>query len=131
MRIKGFSMRPFLVNGRDVVELAPVDISRLRRGMVVLFRYDGRHILHRIRKIHGDKLIIKGDGNWRMTEVSKRSEVAAYVCSVERKGRRITFRSPRWRALSAWSLTLKLLRTCYFDLKKTVKKLIGWDKHRR
>ncbi len=124
LRVKGGSMRPFLRDGRDVAELAPVDKAALRRGMVVLFRQCDRHILHRIRHIDGDRLIIKGDGNYRITETATRGDVAACVESILRNGKRIRYRSMRWRLLSAYSLWLKFIRTTKYDMILWVKKIL-------
>lgn len=118
LKVKGFSMRPFLVEGRDAVELAPIEPALLRQGMVVLFRRRGRHILHRIRRIDGNTIIIKGDGNYRITETCTRRDITAYVESIERKGRTVGYGSVRWRWLTCQSLTLKLIRTLYRDLGK-------------
>lgn len=124
LRVKGHSMRPFLRNGRDLVELSPISAGALRRGMVVLFRHKGRHILHRIRRISGDRLTIKGDGNHRMTEYASREDVVAYVLAAERDGQRIDYGSPRWRQLSARSLSAKAVRTVWNDIKKIAKKIL-------
>ena len=52
IRMKGHSMRPLLRSERDQVVLTPcTDPARLRPGDVVLFRCEGRHILHRILRI--------------------------------------------------------------------------------
>lgn len=125
LRVKGGSMRPFLRDGRDVAELAPVDRAALRRGMVVLFRHQGHHILHRIRRIDGDRLTIKGDGNYRVTELSTRENVAAQVVSIMRDGREIRYRSLRWRLLTARSLWKKFLRTLRLDVVLGIKKILG------
>lgn len=52
IRMKGHSMRPLLRSERDQVVLTPcADPARLQPGDVVLFRCEGRHILHRILRI--------------------------------------------------------------------------------
>lgn len=117
LRIKGHSMKPFLRNERDIVHLSPASRANLRRGMVVLFRYRGRHILHRIRRIEGNKAEMKGDGNYRMGEYAPLTEVAAYVDTVERNGILIRYGSVRWKLLTAWSLWVKALRTLYHDIR--------------
>ena len=60
LRVKGYSMRPFLRNGTDCVNLSPIGLHRPERGMVVLFRYRGRHILHRICRIDAEEAGIEG-----------------------------------------------------------------------
>lgn len=117
LRVKGNSMKPFLRNERDIVHLSTVSRIGLRRGMVVLFRYSGRHILHRIRRIEGNKAEMKGDGNYRMVEYAPLTEIAAYVYAVERNGSLIRYGSVRWKVLTAWSLWVKALRTLYHDVR--------------
>ena len=74
LRVKGYSMRPFLRNGTDCVNLSPIGLHRPERGMVVLFRYRGRHILHRICRIDAEEAVIEGDGNyWSLAVKSART----------------------------------------------------------
>ncbi|MBR3682634.1 MAG: S24/S26 family peptidase [Tidjanibacter sp.] len=125
LRVKGFSMRPFLRNGRDVVVLAPVEEGvALRKGMVVLFRYRGRHVLHRVRRVDGGSLVIEGDGNYRTIEHATTADVVAWVSEVRLDGgpRGFAYGSCRWRGRSAVSLTIKALRTVAIDVKR---KIIG------
>ena len=46
--VRGNSMRPLLRNGRDIAVLKPCQGDECRPGDVVLFRYESRHVLHRI-----------------------------------------------------------------------------------
>lgn len=116
--VKGFSMRPFLRNGRDVVTISPVGSEGLKRGMVVLFRHAGHHILHRIRTIDGDRLTIEGDGNYRIAESATRGDVVGYVSSVRLEGGGVfAYRSCRWHRRTFRSLTRKWLRSVAIGLK--------------
>ena len=61
--VKGVSMLPFIRGGKDSVILEPVEnAGTLAAGDIVLFRFEGRYILHRIRKISGGTAEIRGDG---------------------------------------------------------------------
>ena len=120
LRVKGSSMRPLLRNERDVVVLAPRRPGQpLRCGEIVLFRYRGRHILHRIVRIDGERLTLAGDGNYRQKERIRPGDITAYVDSIERNGRHIDYGSVRWHLLTAWSLAVKSARTLYHDLRGT------------
>lgn len=125
MRVKGYSMRPFLRNERDKVHLSAIDTASLKRGMVVLFLYRNHHTLHRIRRIDGNRLLMKGDGNYRSAELVTRDAVAAYVKSVERSGREIKYGSLQWFLLSVYSIKIKILRTAYIDMVRFVKRILG------
>ena len=121
MTVKGFSMRPFLRNERDVVVLSPVGEKVLQRGMVVLFRYGGRHILHRIRKTDGERLLIEGDGNYRSVEVATKEDVVAYVSEVRlESGKKLQYNDLGWRKRTALSLARKRVRTLAVDVKHKI-----------
>ena len=121
MTVKGFSMRPFLRNERDVVVLSPVGEKVLQRGMVVLFRYGGRHILHRIRKTDGERLLIEGDGNYRSVEVATKEDVVAYVSEVRlENGKKLQYNDLGWRRRTALSLARKRVRTLAVDVKHKI-----------
>jgi signal peptidase I len=122
MTVKGFSMRPLLRNGRDVVTLSPVAEGDLREGMVVLFRHKGNYVLHRIRKIEGQRLTIEGDGNYRLREEAQRGDVVAMVSRVQKGRGGFRYGSFAWLARSAWSLAVKRLRTVAIDLKRMIKR---------
>lgn len=119
MTVKGFSMRPFLRNERDVVVLAPLAGRQLCVGMVVLFRYRGGYVLHRVRRIEGENLTIEGDGNYRIQEMATTKDVVAMVESVKLSGGRVFgYNTPRWRWRTGRSLIIKWLRTRAIGLKR-------------
>ena len=62
LRLRGFSMRPFLEDNRDKALLTKPIHSQ--EGDVVLAETGPRHyVLHRIVKIQGDNVTLRGDGN--------------------------------------------------------------------
>jgi phage repressor protein C with HTH and peptisase S24 domain len=88
--VKGRSMTPLLRNGRDVVVLSPADKMMLAVGQIVLFRYNDRHLLHRIIKIDAEKLLIQGDGV-RSTEIATRADIIGVVIAIiSKNGKKIT-----------------------------------------
>ena len=62
IRLKGNSMFPLLRSGRDSVILEKSPAHSLKPMDVVLFRYYGNFILHRIIKREGMRLLLQGDG---------------------------------------------------------------------
>ena len=109
--VKGNSMNPFIVDGRDQITLGPFEESELRRGYVALVRdVRGEYLVHRIIGREGDIVILLGDGNLRATEKALISEVIAVVRSIERKGRSISTESFVWRAYSWVWMALKPVR---------------------
>ena len=113
IRVKGFSMRPLMRSDRTQVRIAPLtDTERenLRVNDIVLFRHHGRHILHRIRRIEGDKITLAGDGNYRLWEHCRREDILGIVTDViSRRGGSTSCASLRWRTLSTLWLALPQL----------------------
>ncbi len=118
LRVEGRSMYPFLLHDTDIVTLAPAGGRTLRRGMIVLFRYRGAYVLHRIVRLHGDTFTACGDGNHRQTETARTTDVAAIVSARHRGGRTLRYPSLRWRAESALSRLRKAVRTVILDMRR-------------
>lgn len=118
LRVEGHSMYPFLLHDTDIVTLAPAGGRTLSRGMIVLFRYRGTYVLHRIVRLHGDTFTACGDGNHRQTETASTTDVAAIVCARKRGGRTLRYPSLRWKAESALSRLRKAARTVILDIRR-------------
>lgn len=110
IRAKGVSMRPFLETDRDVAVLAKAE--RLRVGDVVLAEIsERRYVLHRIERIDGDLVILRGDGNVRGTETCGKRDVRAVAVEFERKGKTYSVKGVTWRLYSAvWTGMLPFRR---------------------
>ena len=100
LRLKGFSMRPFLEDGRDKALLTkPVNP---KVGAPVLAEVGPKHfVLHRIISIQGDDVVLRGDGNLG-TEQCKLKDVQGAVIGFYRKGRETLDRTDglKWRIYS-------------------------------
>ena len=100
IRVQGRSMEPFLKDGRDyiIVDALP-DGHRFRRGELLLFVYGDRYIVHRVHRIKGDTLYMKGDhqNHW---EIIHEDDVRAWISCVEyANGRRVHSMSRLWKIL--------------------------------
>jgi hypothetical protein len=83
--LRGFSMRPFLEDGRDkaLLKLA----GAVNVGDPVLAEVAPHHyVLHRIIAIQGDKVTLRGDGNLS-NEYCHLNDVKAVAIGFFRKGR--------------------------------------------
>lgn len=84
--LKGFSMRPFLEDGRDKALLAQPH-SPLQIGDIVLAEtHPGHYVLHRIININKQDVTLRGDGNI-LVEHCKIKDVKAFALGFYRKGR--------------------------------------------
>lgn len=88
IRVKGYSMRIFLENCRDVVKLAPIAPAKVKVRDVVLAEIAPRqYVLHRVICRRGHHLTLRGDGNIRGTEACLDTDVVGVVAEFYRKGR--------------------------------------------
>ena len=98
IRLKGNSMFPLLRNGRDEVILCPCEESGLQPMDVVLFRYGGKHLLHRIVRKDGNRLLIQGDGSLVAQEECTVSDVVGKLQQVIRpSGKIVPVKSWKWQ----------------------------------
>lgn len=114
IKVKGNSMRPLIRSDRTSVRLSPCDVSTLELGDVVLFRYRGRHVMHRIIERREDDLLLAGDGNYKQVERCRLGDVVAKVDAVIRPdGKVIACDSRRWRTASrCWLALPQFVRRC-------------------
>ena len=119
LRLKGNSMFPLLRNGKDVVVLEKCPAESLQPMDVVLFRYRGKHVLHRIIRREGERLLIQGDGSIVAKEECTVDDVVGKVVQICRpSGKEIPVGSWQWTIPSrVWRglgfLRIWLLRVAY------------------
>ena len=106
-RLKGNSMFPLLRNGKDVVVLEKCSFESLKPMDVVLFRYRGKHVLHRILHREGERLLIQGDGSFVAKEECTVNDVVGKVVQVCRpSGKVLSVDSWQWTIPSRlWRLS--------------------------
>ena len=103
--VRGFSMRPFLENGRDKVILVPPRKPKI--GDVVLAEImEKRYALHRIISIKDGVYTMQGDGNpKRMKECFTEEKIIGFADAFVRKGKYVSVRSFKWRTYSfVWKM---------------------------
>ena len=111
-RLKGNSMFPLLRNGKDVVVLEKCPADSLQPMDVVLFRYRGKHVLHRIIRREGEWLLIQGDGSMVAKEECTVDDVVGKVVQICRpSGKILAVDSWQWRLPSRLWRGLGFLRT--------------------
>ncbi len=114
-RVRGYSMRPFLEDGRDKAIIAPPQPESIRRGDVVLAEIKPKlYVLHRVARREGDMLTLRGDGNVYGVETCRVSDVIGTATGFVR-GRReklATVQGLRWRLFSATWPGNSFIRRC-------------------
>ena len=119
-RSKGVSMYPLICGDRDEIVLSPFSHKELSAMDVVLFRYRGQHVLHRIIGRNGDLLTLKGDGSFNEKEVCTVNDVVGILKAVIRpSGRVVSVNTWKWKVPSyIWNkmgiLKRPILRILHF-----------------
>lgn len=110
LRVKGYSMRPFIVGDRDSVTLER--IQRLEVGDIVLAHLDsGDYVIHRIYAIDGDRITLMGDGNLVLPEYCSQKNVIGHVTTIHTPRKDIDPTSSKNRRLAAlWRRLLPIRR---------------------
>ncbi len=88
-RVKGTSMTPLLRNGKEEVVVYPCTTDIPKCWDVVLFRYHGHYVLHRIIRCTGSSFVLQGDGVWASYEECRMEDVAGVVRQVVRPSGRV------------------------------------------
>lgn len=99
LSVTGRSMLPLLGRGDSKIILRRVSKDEDIYGRIAMFRAtDGHIIIHRVIRIEGDDVILKGDGNIVQEERCSRSEIIAVVEQVlYSNGDIVECRSWQWR----------------------------------
>lgn len=115
---KGNSMLPFIHGEVDKVVLVKAETPRV--GDIVLARFGGRYVLHRVIRVEGKHITLMGDGNINGNEQGTTDEVKGRVVEI------ITAKGRRRKPTRGW-LWRKLLPVRRYLLKihRKWNKLIG------
>ena len=122
--VKGYSMLPFIVGSKESVDL--VKPENIRVGHVVLAWVEGcRYVVHRIVAIHGNQVVLMGDGNIAGVEHCLLSDVAALATHVVTpKGKHHPLYSPwRIKASRLWWCLLPIRRWILAIYRRTILKI--------
>lgn len=122
--VKGNSMLPFIIGGRESVELVKPETVAV--GDVVLAWINGnRFVIHRIIRIEGNQVQLMGDGNLTAEEYCQISDVKAraeYVITPHGK-RRYLYTPQRIRLSLLWKKLLLVRRWILAVYRRTLLKL--------
>lgn len=100
----GFSMRPFLRSGEDMVLIERKPQARCRKYDAVLYRRpSGKYVLHRIVKVREGDYVLCGDNCWDREPGVTDDQILGVLTAVIRKGQKIDVQQPKYRlAVRIW-----------------------------
>ena len=108
--LRGYSMRPFLEDGRDKALLQKPSLISIGDAVLAEIR-PGHFVLHRIVELEGENVTLRGDGNIG-TEHCRLEDIKATAIGFYRKGRTSldATNGYKWRIYSWWWTRLLPLR---------------------
>jgi hypothetical protein len=119
---KGNSMLPFIRPETDEIELSSIDNKSIQKRNIVLAKTDeGNYVIHRIEKIDGDAITLRGDGNLTTREYCKRNNISAEVTAILRKNRKIKKDNFLWILHQNLWFSNPLLRRIYLGVYRRLK----------
>lgn len=120
LRLKGFSMRPFLEDNRDKALLVKADAVSVGQAVLAEIR-PREYVLHRVIAINGQHVTLLGDGNL-LPEHCLLQDVKASVIGFYRKGRdTLDYTLGRkWRWYSAVWMSLRPIRRYLLGLYRRI-----------
>ena len=83
--IEGSSMLPFIVGGKDIVEIEPC--TQITIGDVLLFFYKGHYIIHRLIVCNHGLFTFRGDANFKKSETITVEGILGRVVAIYKNGR--------------------------------------------
>lgn len=119
---KGVSMLPFIVGKRDSVVLekrplvAPGDIALAEIA-------PGHYVLHRVREVSEDAVVLQGDGNYRGQERCRPENIAGTVVAVQTPGKpdRDPYAAAEMRRWRRWIRIPAIVRRYYLAFYRRIK----------
>lgn len=125
LKVKGTSMHPTLLDGKHKVVLVPYQGVDLKTGIIALFVYNKKYVLHRLVSIRGNQLTFQGDNLPYVKECVKEEDIIAIVefiipptgKVIDCKKQRFLFKSKFWRPLHLYYLRLTwIVRSLLFKI---------------
>lgn len=122
--VSGNSMNPFLVDGKDTVWLCAPDEKNTIKGSILLFRREsGVLVLHRVRKVLPDGVLIMNGDAQKWCEAVDFSQIVAAVSHTEKNGKKVSCNSPSYLFLCAVWRILMPVRPYLLTLWRKIKKI--------
>lgn len=100
---QGVSMMPLIRPGRDLVEITRKGEARCKKHDVVLYKRDGKYILHRVLEVRPNDYVIAGDHQIYKEYGVNDEDIIGVLSAVIRGGKRIAVTDPNYlRYVRLW-----------------------------
>lgn len=129
-KAKGRSMLPMLRPDRDLVLIEAIDTAAASSAVstsalpvpydVVLYKVDGKYVLHRVLRIDGDQYLIRGDNTYSVERVPA-DAVIGVLTGFVRDGRQISVQDRRCRLYVRIWCALYPLRAAFARLRRLIR----------
>ena len=122
-KVRGFSMMPWLRDGRHSVVIARHSEDDIRVGNILFFLYRDKWVMHRLHRIEGERLCFAGDGNYKQWEWVERDAVRGVVKAIVTPGEEVIYCDDfSWRFRSkVWLMLPAIIRRYILALIKRLK----------
>lgn len=108
---QGYSMWPFLQEGRDSVIVKPLSLSRMHRGDILLYRRkDQILVLHRLYRKKKNGFFMTGDNQRQIEGPVAPRDILGVVTTIQRKQHTFSRFHPLWLLTSHLWLLLRPVR---------------------
>lgn len=122
---QGYSMYPMFVPGRDEAIIEPAEVSKLKRGDVVLYRRDsGILVLHRIYKILKNSFYMVGDNQSEVEGPLRGSQIKGVLVGFIRNGKNISVKNPMYILASRIWLIMRPVRPAFSKAVAALKRIV-------
>ena len=91
---KGYSMYPLLRQNKDLLVIRKPE-GEIRKYDIVLFRQNGKYILHRIIEMNEDTVVTAGDHNTFKDQRIRKDEIIGVLTAIVRDGKEIDINDPK------------------------------------
>lgn len=108
--VQGKSMRPFLKEGRDTIQLVKPD-GQFKKGDIVVYRRNEKYLLHRIVAVGTETVSIAGDDEFQPDTGVDRDRIVAVVSKIRRDGKIIDKNDIIWKFYSKIYINLQVRKT--------------------
>ena len=120
---RGFSMYPMLRQNRDLLIISKIT-GELKKYDVVLFKRNGKYILHRIIVVKENTYDTAGDHNWWKEKDIRRDEIIGILTAFVRDGREISVTDPAYQRYVYLWCDLYPLRCGILFAKNAIRKVL-------